>query len=129
VGSILLIVLFFFLTWRILHVATISWDRFGVLIAVGVVTTFTVSRVRQRRDDDENNAGDRHTAAFHQLWAEQPGGQRPLFRLSAEHRHALEGRGLEASERIAASWSMRRMPVILSLRTTRFVRLPESAKS
>ena len=38
VGSILLIVLFFFLVWRILHVATISRDRFGVLIAVGVAT-------------------------------------------------------------------------------------------
>jgi rod shape determining protein RodA len=40
VGSILLIVLFFFLIWRILHVATISRDRFGVLIAVGVATVF-----------------------------------------------------------------------------------------
>src|SRR5918998_2889437 len=39
-GSILLIVLFFFLVWRILHVATISRDRFGVLIAVGVATVF-----------------------------------------------------------------------------------------
>jgi rod shape determining protein RodA len=40
VGSILLVVLFFFLIWRILHVATISRDRFGVLIAVGVATIF-----------------------------------------------------------------------------------------
>ena len=40
VGSIVLIVLFFFLIWRILHVATISRDRFGVLIAVGVATIF-----------------------------------------------------------------------------------------
>ena len=40
VGSIVLIVLFFFLIWRILHVATISRDRFGVLIAVGVATVF-----------------------------------------------------------------------------------------
>jgi rod shape determining protein RodA len=40
VGSILLIVLFFVLIWRILHVATISRDRFGVLIAVGVATVF-----------------------------------------------------------------------------------------
>jgi rod shape determining protein RodA len=40
VGSIVLIVLFFFLIWRILHVATISRDRFGVLIAVGVATMF-----------------------------------------------------------------------------------------
>jgi rod shape determining protein RodA len=40
VGSIVLIVLFFFLIWRILHVATISRDRFGVLIAVGVATSF-----------------------------------------------------------------------------------------
>jgi rod shape determining protein RodA len=39
-GSIVLIVLFFFLIWRILHVATISRDRFGVLIAVGVATIF-----------------------------------------------------------------------------------------
>jgi rod shape determining protein RodA len=40
VGSIVLVVLFFFLIWRILHVATISRDRFGVLIAVGVATVF-----------------------------------------------------------------------------------------
>ncbi len=40
VGSIVLIVLFFFLIWRILHVATISRDRFGVLIAVGVAAVF-----------------------------------------------------------------------------------------
>jgi rod shape determining protein RodA len=40
VGSIVLIALFFFLVWRILHVATISRDRFGVLIAVGVATIF-----------------------------------------------------------------------------------------
>jgi rod shape determining protein RodA len=40
VGSIVLIVLFFLLVWRILHVATISRDRFGVLIAVGVATIF-----------------------------------------------------------------------------------------
>jgi rod shape determining protein RodA len=40
VGSLTLIVLFFFLVWRILHIATISRDRFGVLIAVGVATIF-----------------------------------------------------------------------------------------
>ena len=40
VGSLTLIVLFFFLVWRILHIATISRDRFGVLLAVGVATTF-----------------------------------------------------------------------------------------
>ena len=40
VGSMALIVLFFFLIWRILHVATISRDRFGVLIAVGIATMF-----------------------------------------------------------------------------------------
>jgi rod shape determining protein RodA len=40
VGSIVLVALFFFLIWRILHVATISRDRFGVLIAVGVATIF-----------------------------------------------------------------------------------------
>ena len=40
VGSMALILLFFFLIWRILHVATISRDRFGVLIAVGVATIF-----------------------------------------------------------------------------------------
>jgi rod shape determining protein RodA len=40
VGSIVLLVLFFLLIWRILHVATISRDRFGVLIAVGVSTIF-----------------------------------------------------------------------------------------
>ena len=40
VGSLVLLLLFFFLIWRILHVATISRDRFGVLIAVGVATIF-----------------------------------------------------------------------------------------
>ena len=40
VGSMALILLFFFLIWRILHVATISRDRFGVLIAIGVATIF-----------------------------------------------------------------------------------------
>ena len=40
VGSMLLILLFFVLIWRILHVATISRDRFGVLIAVGIGTMF-----------------------------------------------------------------------------------------
>jgi rod shape determining protein RodA len=40
VGSIVLLLLFFLLIWRILHVATISRDRFGVLIAVGVATIF-----------------------------------------------------------------------------------------
>ena len=38
VGSMALIFLFFVLIWRILHVATISRDRFGVLIAVGIGT-------------------------------------------------------------------------------------------
>lgn len=40
VGSMALILLFFLLIWRILHVATISRDRFGVLIAVGIGTMF-----------------------------------------------------------------------------------------
>jgi rod shape determining protein RodA len=40
VGSMALIFLFFVLIWRILHVATISRDRFGVLIAVGIGTMF-----------------------------------------------------------------------------------------
>ena len=40
VGSIVLIGLFFLLVWRILHIATISRDRFGVLLAVGVATIF-----------------------------------------------------------------------------------------
>lgn len=40
VGGMLLLVLFLVLIWRILHVATISRDRFGVLIAVGVATIF-----------------------------------------------------------------------------------------
>ncbi|CAN5891469.1 rod shape-determining protein RodA [soil metagenome] len=39
-GSVLLLFLFFVFIWRILHVATISRDRFGVLIAVGVATIF-----------------------------------------------------------------------------------------
>ncbi len=40
VGGALLLVLFFVLIWRILHIATVSKDRFGVLIAVGVATIF-----------------------------------------------------------------------------------------
>jgi rod shape determining protein RodA len=40
VGGLLLLGLFFVLIWRILHVATTSRDRFGVLIAVGVATLF-----------------------------------------------------------------------------------------
>ena len=40
VGSGLLLFLFFVFIWRILRVATISRDRFGVLIAVGVATIF-----------------------------------------------------------------------------------------
>ncbi len=39
-GSVLLIFLFFVFIWRILRVATISRDRFGVLIAVGIATIF-----------------------------------------------------------------------------------------
>ena len=37
-GSILLLFLFFVLVWRILRIATMSRDRFGVLISVGVGT-------------------------------------------------------------------------------------------
>ena len=40
VGGILLLVLFFVLIWRIFHIATMSRDRFGVLLAVGVGTIF-----------------------------------------------------------------------------------------
>ncbi len=40
VGCLVLLLLFLILVWRILHVATISRDRFGVLIAVGVATIF-----------------------------------------------------------------------------------------
>jgi rod shape determining protein RodA len=40
VGGILLLGLFFVLIWRILHVATIARDRFGVLLAVGIATIF-----------------------------------------------------------------------------------------
>jgi rod shape determining protein RodA len=40
VGGLLLLGLFFVLVWRILHVATVSRDRFGVLIAVGIATIF-----------------------------------------------------------------------------------------
>lgn len=39
-GAIVLIFLFFVLTWRILYIATVSRDRFGVLLAVGVGTVF-----------------------------------------------------------------------------------------
>jgi rod shape determining protein RodA len=40
VGGLLLLGLFFVLIWRILHVATVSRDRFGVLIATGIATIF-----------------------------------------------------------------------------------------
>lgn len=40
VGGILLLGLFFVLIWRMLHVATVSKDRFGILIAVGIATIF-----------------------------------------------------------------------------------------
>src|SRR5215203_3251846 len=41
VGSVVVLFLFFLLVWRVLHAATISCDRFGVLIAVGVATMLT----------------------------------------------------------------------------------------
>jgi rod shape determining protein RodA len=41
VGSLVVLILFFMLVWRVLHAATISRDRFGVLIAVGVATMLT----------------------------------------------------------------------------------------
>jgi rod shape determining protein RodA len=40
VGGLLLLGLFFVLIWRMLHVATIARDRFGVLLAVGIATIF-----------------------------------------------------------------------------------------
>jgi rod shape determining protein RodA len=40
VGGLLLLGLFFVLVWRMLHVATIARDRFGVLLAVGVGKIF-----------------------------------------------------------------------------------------
>ncbi len=41
VGGILVVGLFFLLVWRILRAATISRDRFGVLIGVGVAAMLT----------------------------------------------------------------------------------------
>ena len=41
IGAILVLVVFFLLVWRVLHAASISRDRFGVLIAVGVATMLT----------------------------------------------------------------------------------------
>ncbi|MBA2534814.1 MAG: rod shape-determining protein RodA [Rubrobacter sp.] len=41
VGALLVLVVFFVLVWRVLHAATASRDRFGVLIAVGVATMLT----------------------------------------------------------------------------------------
>ncbi len=41
VGSLLVLLLFFLLIWRVLHAATLSRDRFGVLIAVGVAAMLT----------------------------------------------------------------------------------------
>jgi rod shape determining protein RodA len=40
-GSLVVLILFFLLVWRVLHAATVSRDRFGVLIAVGVATMLT----------------------------------------------------------------------------------------
>src|ERR671916_3498088 len=40
-GSLVVLILFFLLVWRVLHAATVSPDRFGVLIAVGVATMLT----------------------------------------------------------------------------------------
>lgn len=40
VGSFLLLGLFFILIWRILHIAAISRDKFGMLLAVGIGTIF-----------------------------------------------------------------------------------------
>jgi rod shape determining protein RodA len=41
VGAMLVLVLFFVLVWRVLHAASVSRDRFGVLIAVGVAMMLT----------------------------------------------------------------------------------------
>src|SRR5215210_5172264 len=41
VGALLVLIVFFVLVWRVLHAATISRDRFGVLVAVGVATMWT----------------------------------------------------------------------------------------
>jgi rod shape determining protein RodA len=41
VGAMLVLVVFFVLLWRVLHAASVSRDRFGVLIAVGVATMLT----------------------------------------------------------------------------------------
>ncbi len=41
VGAMLVLVIFFVLVWRVLHAASVSRDRFGVLIAVGVATMLT----------------------------------------------------------------------------------------
>ena len=41
VGTMLVLVVFFVLVWRVLHAASVSRDRFGVLIAVGVAMMLT----------------------------------------------------------------------------------------
>ena len=41
VGSLVMLLLFFLLIWRVLHAATLSRDRFGVLLAVGVAAMLT----------------------------------------------------------------------------------------
>ena len=40
-GSVLVLILFFLLIWRILRAATMARDRFGVLIGVGVAAMLT----------------------------------------------------------------------------------------
>ena len=41
VGSLVMLLLFFLLIWRVLRAATLSRDRFGVLLAVGVAAMLT----------------------------------------------------------------------------------------
>jgi rod shape determining protein RodA len=41
IGAMLVLAVFFILVWRVLHAASISRDRFGVVIAVGVATMLT----------------------------------------------------------------------------------------
>ena len=91
----------------------------GALFVVAVSATLfsafaawlgpSLPRLREHRLDDGHHAGDRYTAAVHQLRAQQPGAQRDLIGSPVERRYALPRGGLQASEgvrprRCAGRW-------------------------
>jgi hypothetical protein len=86
-GAGAMLLLFLLLIWRVLHAATVSRDRFGVLVAVGGCRDAHLPRAREHQDGDGHDAGDGAAAVFRELQAEQPsrqpalGGARPERRI------------------------------------------------